>query len=110
MKKSIWLSYDLGVKGDYTSLYEWLDSHEAVECGDSIAYFKFEWVQESDTPLPDALKSELTESVRIKKTDRVYIIWREHSKVRGKYIIGSRKVAPWAGFAGRPSEIDEGEA
>ena len=37
MKKFIWLSYDLGIGGDYESLYSWLDNHEAKECGDSVA-------------------------------------------------------------------------
>ncbi len=32
----IWLSYDLGIQGDYPSLYEWLDKHQAKECGDNF--------------------------------------------------------------------------
>ena len=36
MKTStIWISYDLGVRGDYEGLYAWLDSHGAKECGDT---------------------------------------------------------------------------
>ncbi len=42
MKKTIWLSYDLGVKGDYEGLYAWLDDHGAIECGESVAFFNFE--------------------------------------------------------------------
>lgn len=37
-KQSVWLSYDLGVDGDYEALYYWLDAHEGRECGDSMAY------------------------------------------------------------------------
>jgi hypothetical protein len=41
-KKGIWISFDFGLKGDYTGLYEWLDNKEAVECGIGLAYFNFE--------------------------------------------------------------------
>ena len=33
-EQMIWLSYDLGVDGDYENLYAWLDHKEAKECGD----------------------------------------------------------------------------
>ncbi|MHB9292468.1 hypothetical protein Holit_01566 [Hollandina sp. SP2] len=39
MSTRVWLSYDLGIKGDYANLYIWLDEHKALECGDSIATF-----------------------------------------------------------------------
>ena len=39
IRKAIWLSFDLGVAGDYPGLYKWLDEHDAVECGDSVAFF-----------------------------------------------------------------------
>lgn len=35
MKQLIWISYDLGVSGDYENLYAWLDDHGAKECGQS---------------------------------------------------------------------------
>lgn len=41
MKKAIWISYDLGVKGDYEGLYAWLDDHKAIECGDSVAFINY---------------------------------------------------------------------
>lgn len=28
-KKSLWLSYDFGMKGDYSGLYTLLDNHDA---------------------------------------------------------------------------------
>lgn len=40
MEKSYWLSYDLGVGGNYDKLYGWLDDHNAVPCGDSVAFEK----------------------------------------------------------------------
>jgi len=33
MKKLIWIAFDLGVRGDYDGIYEFLDTHEAKECG-----------------------------------------------------------------------------
>ena len=33
MNKALWLSYDLGVKGDHEGLDAWLDDHDAEECG-----------------------------------------------------------------------------
>ena len=32
-RSTIWISYDLGVRGDYENLYSWLDTHGAKECG-----------------------------------------------------------------------------
>jgi hypothetical protein len=62
MKKiAIWLTYDLGVGGDFEGLYSWLDDKEAIECGNNNAYFKYS-IQDtmiSDTQLLDALKTEL---------------------------------------------------
>ncbi len=43
MKASIWLSFDLGVLGDFEGMYEFLDSHGAQECGDSLATFSYEY-------------------------------------------------------------------
>jgi hypothetical protein len=43
LKKTIWLSYDLGIRGDYKGLYEWLDNHEAKECGDSVGVLIYEF-------------------------------------------------------------------
>lgn len=41
VKSAIWLSYDLGVNGDYEGMYAWLDNHGAKECGGSVAYLQF---------------------------------------------------------------------
>ncbi len=106
MQKSIWLSYDLGVRGDYESLYQWLDQHSAVECGDSIAFLRYE-LNTNDFEFLDRLKKELNENVKFKKFDRIYAIWKDGNKIRGKFLLGNRKAAPWAGFAGKPSDFDE---
>jgi hypothetical protein len=38
MKSAIWLTFDLGVRGDYETLYTWLDQRLAKECGDNVAF------------------------------------------------------------------------
>ena len=35
-----WLSFDLGLRGNYDALYEWLDAHDARECGENVATFR----------------------------------------------------------------------
>lgn len=105
MQKTIWLSYDLGVKGDYPSLYTWLDNHKANECGDSIAVIKYEVAEGED--LPNKLKLELVEAIDFGKTDRVYLIWRSNEGLlAGRFIIGKRKAAPWKGY-GEAITVDD---
>ena len=41
MESIVWMSYNLGVTGDYEGLYAWLDEHNAKECGNSVAWFSF---------------------------------------------------------------------
>jgi hypothetical protein len=41
IKKIAWMSFDLGVQGDYEGLYRWLDAQGARECGDNLALFSF---------------------------------------------------------------------
>ena len=98
-KKLFWLSYDLGLKGDYSSLYVWLDSMKAKECGNSIASFWFEY--ESD--YLEELKTSLKEAIEINKNYRFYLIYRsvEGSKttITGDFLFGKRKPAPWEGYA-----------
>ena len=37
MARRYWISFDLGLQGDYDALYAWLDKHEAKECGENVA-------------------------------------------------------------------------
>ncbi len=98
-KKLFWLSYDLGLKGDYNSLYTWLDTLKAKECGNSIASFWFEY----KTDYLNEVQSSLKGAIEISKNDRYYLIWREvnsgKSSVKGKFLFGKRKPAPWEGYA-----------
>jgi len=85
-----WLSFDLGLNGDYDLLYGWLDKQGALECGDSVATFNSEKGR-------DQLAKELKNLLGDKKNPRVYLISMRHG---GKFVLGRRKVrAPWTGYA-----------
>ena len=80
MKSTIWLSYDLGVTGDYEGLYSWLDSHGARECGSSVAFLKYA----HDRDLTTALKEDIQAAVSLDKRSRIYVI---HDR-KGRYLFG----------------------
>lgn len=111
MKKAVWMSYDLGIKGDYQGLYSWLDDHNAIECGNSIAYFQYEVNKENDILLE--IKNELETKVDFKPGDRIYIVRRETDNgeklIRGKFIIGKRKSNPWEGYGSKTVDTVDGD-
>jgi hypothetical protein len=94
-KKTFWLSFDLGIKGDYNGIYTWLDKLKAKECGDSLAVFQ----RASSEDHINKIKQELEKNVKLRQSDRVYVIWLDGLKVKGQFIFGNRKPAPWEGFA-----------
>src|ERR1041385_5750375 len=101
----VWISYDLGVRGDYESLYVWLDQHGAVECGDSMGYLRR--YQYTDNLAKD-LREDLERSIRTDRRTRIYAIWKAGNKASGRFIIGGRRAAPWAGYSSSDSDsIDE---
>lgn len=106
--QAVWLSYDLGVKGDYEGLYAWLDDHEAKECGDSVAYFEYRY---SKDPLVE-LTEELKKSLALTNATRLYaiVVDPKTNRSRGRFLIGSRRAAPWVGrgTVHSESQTDEG--
>jgi len=103
MKKTVWISYDLGVKGDYEGLYGWLDNHTAKECGNSVAVFEYDY---GDNFL-DELQQDLSQNVNLARHDRIYLIWRQDRKIKGKFLFGKRKAAPWSGYGIHEPQVDE---
>ncbi|MGB8887873.1 MAG: CRISPR-associated endonuclease Cas2 [Candidatus Korobacteraceae bacterium] len=91
-----WISYDLGLRGNYDQLYAWFDKYSARECGDSVATFLSEKTREQ-------LTKELSQIVDPDKNPRIYIITMKQG---GKFIYGRRKPAPWTGYA---QVLDSGE-
>ncbi|HTV31965.1 MAG TPA: hypothetical protein VME69_02525 [Methylocella sp.] len=103
----IWISYDLGVSGDYEGLYSWLDSRKAKECGDSLAVISYTFKKD----LLAELKAEISKNLKISKRTRIYVIHTDHAtkKSKGKFIFGGRRVAPWSGYATSESDIADEE-
>ncbi|MFZ0911812.1 MAG: hypothetical protein WBQ76_11030 [Candidatus Korobacteraceae bacterium] len=109
-----WISYDLGLRGNYDQLYAWLDKHSARECGDSVATFlskktRAEIVKElaavfdlSGAQRPSALSALFGETPTA-QGPRIYIITMKEG---GKFVFGRRKPAPWTGYA---QVLDSGE-
>ncbi len=94
-RKAVWLSFDLGVSGDYEGIYSWLASQDAKECGDALAFFNF-------TPKADLvaeIKKEISKSVEMNKKTRIYMIYlSDEGKVKGTFLFGGRRQAPWTGY------------
>jgi len=109
MQILVWLSYDLGVRGDYTGLYEWLDDHKAKECGNSVAFFKYDIDEDRTSDFSKNLKDDIENKVEFKKHDRIYIMFKDaQKKIKGTFLFGKRKSSPWKGYGGTDEEeIDE---
>jgi len=71
MKHFVWISFDLGVKGDYEGMYAWLDSKGAKECGDSLACLRYE--HESNDLLED-VKKDLNANVSVLQKSLDYTV------------------------------------
>jgi len=102
-RNAIWLSFDLGIQGDYEGLYSWLDSNGARECGDNLAFLNY---FHKGNLLSD-LRKALGQNVKTDKRSRIYAIYLDPStkKMKGKFLFGKRKTAPWAGYS--PNGKDE---
>ena len=106
MKQLVWLSFDLGVQGDYEGLYLWLDQHDARDCGDSLACFQYE----TRGNLPQRLLKDIESTVKMPPKTRMYVIWMADGKINGRFIVGRRKSPRWSGFApSSTAEIDTNE-
>ena len=83
-----WISFDLGLQGEYDQLFGWLDRQQAKECGDNVATFQSDKTREQ-------LRKDLSKILDPRRNPRLYIINRKQG---GKWIFGKRKVAPWTGY------------
>jgi hypothetical protein len=104
MKHFVWLSFDLAVKGDYEGMYTWLDNHGAKECGDSVACFWYEHTGD----LKQSIKRDLKEHVELDaKRNRIYLIHLVEGKMKGSFVFGRRRNAPWTGHAETGEDADD---
>ncbi len=104
-RSMVWLSYDLGVRGDYAGLYSWLDTRGAKECGDSIAVFKYDY----EGQLRDALIADLRNAIELTRRTRLYAVFRDPDtgRARGTFIYGNRRASPWTGYAANAETADD---
>ena len=106
MKSGVWISFDLGLRGDYEGMYTWLDRHGAQECGDNFAHIReFEHRGE----LIAELKKDIEDSVDINRKTRIYTIFLppDGDGPKGMFILGGRKAAPWSGYAVDKEQMEE---
>ena len=107
MKRAVWISYDLGLRGDYEALYRWLDDHHAKECVGNLAFLNYE----CDGDLIELLQDDLKKAIEVNKMTRIYVAWRDAptKKVKGRFLFGGRRVPPWSGYGseGESGESDE---
>ena len=116
-KMRFWLTYDLGIGGDFSSMYSWLDDNNAIECGNNNALidnYEYPDTVTTDEQFAVFLKNELEEKVRFNLgKDRIYAAWVSIDVTRngrgiGTFIIGKRKASPWEGFGEKTENtIDE---
>jgi len=92
-----WLSFDLGIQGDYEALYGWLDRQKAKECSGNVATFISQKTR-------DQIIKELSGILDLGKKPRIYIIDRDRG---GKFIFGKRIFAPWTGYAQMSLESED---
>ena len=106
MKNLIWLAFDLGVQGDYEGIYGWLDERQAKECGDGLACLQFSFTGD----LTAALQKDLKGRVKITPTARIYAIWSDAGRMKGRFIVGKRRAAPWTGFGALALQEEDSDA
>lgn len=114
MKSNIWISYDLGVTGDYEGMYAWLDDQGARECGSSFAFIKD--YDHGNERLMKALRRDIMDAVSLGKRSRIYVVrpFRDDEGAvrggRGRFLVGGRKgTPPWDGY-GQQGDADDDEA
>jgi hypothetical protein len=108
MKKAIYISYDLGLKGDYNGLYGWLDALGARECGSGLALIEKEFKTNNHEEIYADIKKEIGTNVGLETNDRIYVILRAaDGMLKGKFLYGGRKKAPWTGFAASDDDSED---
>ena len=97
-KTRYWISFDLGLMGNYSRVYEWLDSLGAQECGPGVATV-------TSAKTRDQLAADVQRILKGVPRARAYIISMGRG---GRFVAGGRKAAPWEGFAASAANaVDE---
>lgn len=101
------LNFDLGLKGDYESLYKTLDNLNAQDAGNSNCVFEYKFASgiESHQERFDEIIKLLEDKVEIKKGDRLYAIVFNSDKIpRGKFLFGHRQRPIWEGYGDKEED------
>ena len=122
MKKTIYITYDFGMKGDYEGLYRWLDENNAEERGYGLALIKSynfpnKYISKDDSEnktdiiFATRIKKEISEYTEIGKSDRIYLVFRSFNtkKMLGMFLFGNKKQAPWIGYSQKEDDISDFE-
>ncbi len=105
-RKAVWLSFDLGVQGDYESLYRWLDAKEAEECGDNLAFLKLPF--EADVEhFAGHVKAQLQGAIKVDAKTRIYLIFKGEKGNSGQFLFGQRRAPPWSGYAPKQAVTED---
>lgn len=110
MNKTIFITYDFGMKGDYEGLFKWLDEHNAEERGYGIGIIKkynYNSLIKTDIEFLKSVRIELKNKIKISSNDRIYMIWNsiEENKIAAGFLFGKSKQSPWTGYA-QNNQID----
>lgn len=100
---TVWITFDLGVDGDYNGLYAWLDAHDANGCGESVAVLSYR----CEGSIPDRLRDDLKKSIDVDSHTSIYLIYRDPvtNENRGAFLFGERRAPVWNGYgASRPAD------
>lgn len=109
--KSIWLTYDLGVGGDYKNLYAWLDDHGAIDCGNNFAYLKMPYSGQDDESFMKSILSDIQRHVSLEPGNRIYVVRSlndgAEKMTKGSFIYGKRMSNPWQGYGRKGNDVAE---
>jgi hypothetical protein len=102
-KTLVWLTFDLGFGRDIEPMYVWLDGKDAQECGPYTAVLKVDGTGD----VFEELRAEIAKSVDVPKRARIYAVYHDGDRARGRFLFGSRKDAPWRGYAAVGGVIED---
>ena len=102
---TVWITFDLGLDGDYKGLYAWLDAHDANGCGESMAVLSYH----CEGSIPDRIRDDLRASICVDAYTSIYVIYRDPvtNENRGAFIFGERGIPAWNGYASSRRDVDQ---
>ena len=54
------------------------------------------------------LKADVSDAVTLNRRSRIYVMYKDDSRIRGSFLFGKRKASPWTGFGDQAEqEFDE---